>query len=147
MFAFTIRYFGFLKAVPGLAIVFDAWLMICTWLTNPGLLDDIDRIALTTRRWPGITITTHKYGGRQINYLGKELGHIHSNGLLDMPLSRAGKQKLMEEGRVIDHHTFIGTGWISFYIRDKADADYALTVLQAAYNRRSPVPLPACSFA
>jgi len=96
----------------------------------PRCLDEIEAEVLT---WPGTTRTTHKYGGIQFNYKGKELAHIHSNGLLDMLLSRKIKEQYMKEGWVTDHHTFINSGWISLYIRDFGDTDYALKLLNTAY--------------
>ncbi|HEY9197094.1 MAG TPA: luciferase family protein, partial [Mucilaginibacter sp.] len=74
MFLFVIRYLGVLKFVPGLGSLFDAWLKIFTLLSHPDMLDWIDAIEAQTSDWPGVNISTHKYGGLQINYHGKEIG-------------------------------------------------------------------------
>ncbi|NCD68837.1 hypothetical protein GSY63_05665 [Mucilaginibacter sp. R11] len=126
-----------MKFVPGLALVFDNWLKIHTLLTRPDLLDWLDAIETEADKWENVTISTHKYGGTQFNYGGKEIGHIHSNGLLDMLLSRSIKQQLMQQGRIQDHHSFKNTGWISFYIHTKRDAGYALHLLQIGHERLS----------
>jgi len=136
MFLFVIRYLGFLKFIPGLGILFDGWLKIFTLLTKPDMLDWIDEIEAQTLRWSGISISTHKYGGLQINCNGKEVGHIHSNGLLDMLLSRNIKARLMlEDNRVEEHHSFKNTGWISFYIHTEYDLKIALKLLRLGYER------------
>ncbi len=106
MFLFVIKYLGFLKFVPGLAILFDNYLKIWTLVSQPALLDWLDKIAAEVSKWEHVKVSTHKYGGMQFNYNDKEIGHIHSNGLLDMLLSRKIKQLLMEEGRIQDHHSF-----------------------------------------
>lgn len=135
MFLFVIRYFGFLKFIPGLAILFDGWLKLWAFITHPDKLDWIDEIEAEVLTWDDTKTTTHKYGGLQLNYAGKEIGHIHSNGLLDMLLSRKLKEQLMLDTRVKDHHTFKNTGWISFFIRTKQDADYALELLRVGYAK------------
>jgi len=136
MFLFVIRYLGFLKFIPGLGILFDGWLKIYTLLTKPDLLDWIDDIETQTLRWPGISISIHKYGGMQINCSGKEVGHIHSNGLLDMLLSRNIKARLMlEDNGVEEHHSFKNTGWISFYMHAEADVELVLKLLRVGYER------------
>jgi hypothetical protein len=135
MFSFTIKYFGFLKFVPGLALVFDAWLKIHTLITKPVLFDWIDLIETHMLGLPGTTTHNHKYGGLQFDRHQTEIGHIHSNGLLDMLLNRNIKARLMQQGRILDHHSFKNTGWISFYIRTEDDVQYALELLQLGYDR------------
>ncbi|MES2279495.1 MAG: luciferase family protein [Bacteroidota bacterium] len=134
MFGFTIKYFGFLKFVPGAAHFFDTWLKLYTFATKPILLDWMDSIRADVLRWDGIKITSHKYGGMQFNYSKKEIGHIHGNGLLDMLLNRKIKEQLLQDGRIQDHHSFKNTGWISFWIRTEDDKDYAVELLRLGYQ-------------
>lgn len=121
--------------MPGLPIVFDAWLKIYTLITKPVLLDWIDLIETRMFSLPGTTTHNHKYGGLQFDLHQTEIGHIHSNGLLDMLLNRKIKAHLMQKGRILDHHSFKNTGWISFYIRTEDDVQYALELLQLGYER------------
>jgi hypothetical protein len=135
MFSFVIKYLGFLKVIPGLALLFDAMLKLYSLISRPYLLDWIDGIEKEALKWDNISTTIHKYGGLQINYGKTELGHLHSNGLLDMPFNRKIKQTLMlKYSRVQEHHTFKNTGWISFYIERYGDNLIALELLQQAYN-------------
>lgn len=137
MFRLTIKYLGFLKFVPGLALLFDCWLKVYSLFTNPRMLDCIDEIEKEVLQWSDTSTQTHKYGGLQFNYKGKELGHIHSNGLLDMPFSRKIKAELMTERRIQDHHSFKNTGWISFYMHTEDDAKYGLQLLKLAYKLKA----------
>jgi predicted DNA-binding protein (MmcQ/YjbR family) len=135
MFVFIVRYFGFLKFVPGLALLFDAQLKLWTLIANPELLNWVDDIEHEVLTWPGTTVTTHKYGGLQFNYHGKELAHIHSNGLLDMLLNRKIKQQLIQQDRrVQDHHSFKNSGWISVYIKNSGDKQLAVGLLKQTYQ-------------
>lgn len=132
---FVQKYLGFLKFIPGLAIVFDCLLKLGSFITKPAMLDWMDEIEAAVITWPNARATTHKYGGLQFNYIKAEIGHIHGHGLLDMPLSRKVKAELMADGRIEDHHTFKNTGWISFYIRNRDDVAYALELLRLGYER------------
>jgi hypothetical protein len=135
MFLSTIRYLGFLKHIYGIAWVFDSYLKFYSFLAQPHVLDSIDHIEQQVLRWPGVTRQMHKYGGIQFNAGKHEIGHIHSNGLLDMLLTRRLKQQLMLEGRIQDHHSFKNSGWISFHIRSAKDKEYALKLLNFGYKR------------
>jgi len=136
MFNLVVKYFGLLKHIPGAGFLFDSWLKVWTLFANPSLLDYVDEIEREVSRWEGVSTGLHKYGGVQFNYENYEIGHIHGNGLLDMLLTRRLKQQLTQEGKILDHHVFKNTGWISFYIKTKTDRDYALQLLKLGYQIR-----------
>lgn len=131
-----IRYLGFLKRVPLLGWMYDGTLKLWTYLTHPEILDWIDAIEAEVSSWENVIIHLHKYGGLQFDYDDKEIGHIHSNGLLDMLLNRKLKAELMPDGRIQDHHTFRNSGWISFYMRTEEDKYYAIALLRMGYEMR-----------
>jgi hypothetical protein len=134
LFKFVIRYLGFLKAVPLLPYLFDSQLMLWTLFVRPQILDAFDNIESEVLRWQGTGKRLHKYGGMQFDFNGKEIGHIHSNGLLDIRFSRKIKKQLLAEGKVNHHHIFEKSGWISFYIENISDAQYAKQLLRKAYE-------------
>lgn len=104
-------------------------------MANPKLLDWIDDVEKKVLTWPGTTVSTHKYGGLQFNYGKTELGHIHSNGVLDMLLNRKLKRQLMQQNsRVEDHHSFKDTGWLSFYMKTCGDKEFVLELFEMAYQ-------------
>jgi len=115
----------------------DGMLRLWTLITKPQILDWMDAIEKEVLTWENTTVRLHKYGGIQFDYLGKEVGHIHSNGLLDMLLSRKNKMELMADRRIQDHHSFKNSGWISFYMETEADRDYAVQLLRVGYKVRS----------
>jgi hypothetical protein len=137
-FGFIVKRFGFLKAIPLVARVFDSQLKLITFIAKPYLLDYIDEVEAEVLKWPGTRSGMHKYGGLQFNYHDKELGHIHSNGLVDILLNLKAKQQLMTEGRITDHHTFVNSGWISFYMRTDEDKLYTIKLFKAAYSKFTP---------
>jgi hypothetical protein len=137
MFLFVLRYLGFLKSIPLVPLVFDSLLRVITMITHRSILVYVDDIEAEVSRWDGIRTTLHKYGGLQFNYQSTELGHIHGNGLLDMLLNKRTKVELLKEGRIQDHHSFINSGWISFYIKTEDDKRYAIQLLALAYRHKN----------
>lgn len=138
MFDFTVRYFGFLKHVPLLPHLFEAMLKVTTFASNRSVLDYIDDIENTVLSWKQTSIHPHKFGGVQFNVNDKEIGHIHGNGLLDIPFSKSVKEQLISEtnGKVKEHHIFKKSGWISFYIEDRRDKELALSILKRSYEEK-----------
>jgi hypothetical protein len=146
MFKFIVKYFGLLKSIPLLAYLFDSQFKLWLLITNAELLDCLDDIEAEVLSWKGTSVSLHKYGGLQFNWNGKEIGHIHSNGVLDIRFSQKIKQQLMEEGRISDHHVFTNSGWISFYVMKKEDVKYANRLLKMAYLKiTNDVRLPPIS--
>ncbi len=134
MFRFLTRYLGFLKHFPLLAWLADAGMMIWHSFFKRRIVETIDGIEEEVSHWEGVTLSIHKYGGRQFNYLNKELGHIHSNGVLDILFNRNIKAKLLSEGRAKEHHTFKNSGWVSFYLKNETDYEYGVRLLKLALD-------------
>lgn len=135
MFSFVVKRLGFLKDIPLLAIFYDSLLKLWYFITKPQLLNWIDDIELNFLALKSTSVSLHKYGGSQFNFLDKEIAHLHSNGLLDILLSREIKSELKLQGRITDHHVFKNSGWISFYINSEDDLTYAKELLKIAYDR------------
>ena len=137
MFRLIVRYLGFLKHVPFLAWFVDAMIMIWNSAVRPGIQTSIERIEEEVMAWDGLTRTLHKFGGLQFNYGDKEIGHIHSNGNLDILFNRKTKRFLLEAGLASDHHAFPHSGWISFYVSSEKDVQMAIVLLALAYKRNA----------
>jgi hypothetical protein len=135
MFSFVVKRLGFLKDIPLLAIFYDSLLKLWYFATKPQLLVMIDEIEDTFLVQKSTTVSLHKYGGSQFNYLDKEIAHLHSNGLLDVLFSKQIKNELKLDGRITDYHVFKNSGWISFYITNEDDMSYAKVLLKIAYQR------------
>ncbi len=135
IFNFVEKHLAFLKAVPLAPQIFEGFLLMWTWASDPNLLDTIDDIRAEVLTWNGVTESVHKYGGVQFNCAGKEIGHLHGNGILDIKFSRKIKAELMQERLIANHHIFTNSGWISFYIRGRQDTAYAINLLRQSYAK------------
>ena len=138
MFDFVVKYFGFLKHVPILPHLFEALLRLGTVASNRFVLDYMDDIENTVLSWDKTSIQPHKFGGVQFNVGNREIGHIHGNGLVDVPFKRSTKEELIIEskGKVKEHHIFKKSGWISLYVQNTADKDLAIRVLMRSYEEK-----------
>ncbi|QGQ98885.1 hypothetical protein EHS13_30410 [Paenibacillus psychroresistens] len=135
MFKFVVRRLAFLKYVPLLPQVFDLLFKMWNGLFRPQLNDWNDQIEAEILQIPGIELSLHKYGGTQFNYCTKELGHLHSNGLLDILTSKAVKAAYLSKGLAENHHVMPQSGWVSFYIGSIEDQQQAVLLLKEAYER------------
>ena len=135
MFKCVVKYLGFLKYIPFTGIVVDGWMMIWSIAFNRKIVLAIQEVEDEISTWNGITCSLHKFGGLQFNYRGKEIGHIHSNGVLDILFDRKTKNLLILQGRVEEHHSFSQSGWTTFYISNESDIRKVIALLKESYER------------
>jgi len=63
-----------------------------------------------------------------------EIGHIHSDGTLDIPFPLRVRDWLIAEGIVTPHHFLPKSGWTTFHV-DETNAERALWLLRLSYLR------------
>jgi hypothetical protein len=67
--------------------------------------------------------------------LGKrEIGHIHGDGLVDIPFPKKVRDEIVAAGRAQPHHVLPETGWVSFYLRQEPDVEQASALLRESYE-------------
>jgi hypothetical protein len=71
--------------------------------------------------WDGVTAAPHRFGGREFLLNGKEFGHIHHNGMLDILFSKKIREALVAENLANMHHLLPETGWISYYSQNQPE--------------------------
>ena len=133
IFAFVVRNFRWLSKVPGVPQVFDAALLTSTALFSPNRLRAIIAVETKARQLPGVNLGVHRYGGIGFFFRGKEMSHLHGNGLLDCFVGRMNRDSLLRErGGVTAHHVFPHSGWISFFVKNPGDVERAVELIQVA---------------
>ncbi|WMJ74680.1 DUF5519 family protein [Cytophagaceae bacterium ABcell3] len=137
MFHFVVKYLGWFKRFPLFPLVFDSLMWIWYMLFHREVIQAIEAVEETLLKQKDISIGLHRYGGREFRFNGKEVGHIHSNGLLDVLLSKTVKAKLVHQGWVVDHHVFSNSGWAGFSIRKLKDVEHAVCLLNMAIALRA----------
>ncbi|MBA3872147.1 MAG: DUF5519 family protein [Anaerolineae bacterium] len=95
--------------------------------------EKIEHIKQTVTGWPEVTSQTHRFGGLEFNLGSVEIGHIHHNGMVDIPFNSKIRAQLLAEKKAEPHHLLPETGWITFYIRSAADVEQALWLFRLSY--------------
>src|SRR4051812_35643007 len=104
IFSFVVRYLNFLKGIYPLPFLFDIFLMIFTWVFKNEIYKTVTHVDQEVSAWPGMNVTLHKFGGFQFNLNGREIGHMHSNGVVDILFDLQTKKVLLGSYRLEDHH-------------------------------------------
>ncbi len=91
-------------------------------------------ITTTLSAWPGVTARPHRFGGTEY-VLGerREIGHIHGDELVDIPLPTRLRDEVVAAGRARPHHILPESGWISFYLKEPADLERAIELFRLSY--------------
>jgi hypothetical protein len=104
-------------------------------MSNVGLVDPVEAVAAEVERWEGVARAPHRFGGVELLLGRRELGHVHRDGVVDLPFPRRIGAMLVETGRAERHHHLPGSGWVTFRIREPADVDAAVELFRLSYER------------
>jgi hypothetical protein len=137
IFAFVVRRLRWLARIPGLPQFFDAMLLIVTALFNRERLRAIELFEQVALAEPNIEIRPHRFGGTGFFVGNNEICHLHGNGLFDAFVGRLMQTRLVGGGDVLKHHVYPNSGWISFWIENRAHALRAIELMKVARNYRS----------
>jgi hypothetical protein len=96
-----------------------------------------DRIAAEVSSWNGVSVHPHRFGGVEFRLGRRELGHVHQNGLVDLPFPVRTRERLVAEGTAEPHHILPESGWVSVRVRRDADVPRAIELFRLNYERRS----------
>ena len=92
-------------------------------------------IAAALVAWPGVSARAHRFGGTEfVHGERREIGHIHGDYLVDIPLPTRLRDEVIAAGRAEPHHILPETGWISFYLRRTEDVPEAIALLRLSYD-------------
>src|SRR5262245_33114142 len=85
--------------------------------------------------WPGVTTGPHRFGGTELRYGRRELGHLHGSRLADLPFPLLIRNDLVAAGRAAAHHVHPESGWVTYTIRDRADGAAVVALFRLNYAR------------
>jgi len=78
--------------------------------------------------WPYVTVGSHRLGGIEFRLNKKEMGHIHSEGLADIPFPMKTRDELVNSGLVKPHHVLPQSGWVSYWFHNSEKEDIATVI-------------------
>jgi len=64
-----------------------------------------------------------------------EVGHVHTNGVVDIPFPRSVRDALLEDRLAEEHHWVPNSGWITFQVRREEDVKHAVCLMRLSYLR------------
>jgi hypothetical protein len=95
-----------------------------------------DRIVAEASSWAEVSTGPGRFGSTRFLVGRRELGHLHGESLLDLPLPPARMRELLNEGRVEQHrYTPVKSGWVSLRIADEAGVETAIELLSEQHGR------------
>jgi len=93
-----------------------------------------ERIASEVLAWPDVTQASHRFGGVELRFKGREIGHLHGDSLCDIPLPRAIRDEVLESGKAEPHHILPESNWVSIYLESHQDVANAVEILRRKYD-------------
>jgi hypothetical protein len=135
LFEFVVRRLRWLARIPLAPQLFDSLLLAWTALRHPNRLRAMEAIEEAAIGIPGVSLTVHRLGGVGFSLRGRELGHLHGNGLLDLFTGRKLARELVAAGRAETHHFFGESAWVSYWVRSGADVSQAVALIECALGR------------
>jgi Family of unknown function (DUF5519) len=140
VFHFVVRRFGVFRRVWVFTQAFDFFLGLLTVFTAPGVTVAINSLTRSLRQWPDVTISRHPLGGRQFNCQSTELGHVHSNGVVDIRLTASEQADVLARGLAKRHHIAPKSTWVTFLIEKHEDVSEAMVLFAIPFDRVTAQP-------
>ena len=85
--------------------------------------------------WSRISVHPHRFGGTEFRFGNAEVGHVHTNGIVDIPFTRPIHDLLLSEGLAEEHRWVPNSGWTRFRVHSEEDIDHALWLMRLSYLR------------
>ena len=91
-------------------------------------------IKQTILSWPGMHALPHRFGGTELQYGTREIGHIHGDHLVDLPFPTRVRDELIANGQASVHHILPDSGWVSFYLHQPEDVARAVALFRRSFE-------------
>jgi hypothetical protein len=90
--------------------------------------------------WPYVTVEPHRFGGIEFRLNKREMGHVHDEGLADIPFPMKIRNELVNAGRVKPHHVLPQSGWISYWFHniEEEDVSTVIELFRMRYEQLKP---------
>ena len=117
------QVFGWTKKLPLLPILIDEQLKLFTFIFRPKRFMKMQQLRTTLVSRLNLETAYHRFGGLEFRHEGKEVAHLHSDGLLDIRFPKGVACCLIEKGMTGVHHVYPVSGWTSILIRGNTDVE------------------------
>jgi len=94
-----------------------------------------EKIQRAVGSWPRVESGPHQFGAIEFCVGARHLGHVHGDALVDIPFTRAERDRLIAEGKARRHRFEPESGWVSVDLRTESDVENAIALLHLNYER------------
>jgi hypothetical protein len=137
LLGFLARYFAWVPRVfPWAPTIFDGILMLFALLFTPRRFIVQERLWNQILDLAGVSETSHRYGGREAVFQGRELCHIHGNGVLDFILPKGVDVPDALLPNIHPHHVYPNSRWRTILVSKSIDNAAVITLLNAIREQR-----------
>src|SRR3974377_38744 len=84
--------------------------------------------------WAEAAHGPHRFGGVAFRVGHREVGHVHGDGLVDIPFPKTVRNELVRSGAADPHHLLPPSGWVSAYRRNARYMGAATQRLRQSYE-------------
>lgn len=92
---------------------------------------EVERMVLG---WKGVTAEPGRFGALVFRYGKREIGHVHRDGIADLPVTGEMRREVLDAGRARPHRAG-SKGYVSYPIENREDVLAVLEILGANYER------------
>lgn len=85
--------------------------------------------------WPGVSKSSHRFGGVEFRLGRIELGHLHGDRFADLPFPKRVRDELIAAGRASVHQPLPNSGWVRKWIGDEDDVRDVIELFRMNYER------------
>ena len=138
LLGFLARHFSWVPRVfPWAPQIFDGLLMLFALLVTPRRFIVQERLWSQILDLTGVSVTSHRYGGREAVLQGRELCHIHGNGVLDFILPNGVDIPAALTAHIHPHHVYPDSRWRTIVVNKSINAAAVVELLNAIREQRS----------
>ena len=93
----------------------------------------VDRVVETAAAWPGVTTGRGRFGSTTLELAGREIGHVHAWGPVDVTYPGPIRDWFVESGLTGEHHVVPNSNATTYRVESEEDVDGAVTLLRVSY--------------
>ena len=87
-------------------------------------------IEIAVLAWDGVSAHPHRFGGTEYRLGEREIGHVHGDGLVDIPFTKTVRDELIILGKAEAHHILPESGWVSIQLKSEKNVQDAIELLE-----------------
>lgn len=93
----------------------------------------IEQVVETVTSWPGISTGEGRFGSTAFRVGGREIGHVHPGGAVDVGYPKPIRDRLIADGLTGEHHVLPDSNATTFHLESTDDVERAIFLLRLSY--------------